>query len=148
RPFNVRSKQQLLDLLQTNYLVGGLDVKILKEGYSAIGDAIKALEEEGSILVIRSKDGNPRVLYYNNLQSETPTKYPASTEFRSYWEKVTVPDDEEIAKELAKAGLSVTDMSSLKPVATKMKQKGKSRGRKAKITNTHLEGVDFSIAFK
>ncbi|KAI9340820.1 hypothetical protein BDR26DRAFT_860933 [Obelidium mucronatum] len=148
RQFSIRSKTELLDLLKANYLMGGLDVKVLKEGYSAIGDAIKELEESGQILVIRSKDGSPKVLYYNNLQYDIPTKYPASKEFGAYWAKVPVPDDEEMAKELAKAGLSVTDMSSLKPVASKMKQKGKARGRKAKLTNTHLEGVDLNIAFK
>ncbi|KAJ3024907.1 UNVERIFIED_CONTAM: hypothetical protein HDU68_007667 [Siphonaria sp. JEL0065] len=167
RQFSIRSKTELLDLLKANYLVGGLDVKVLKEGYSAIGDAIKELEEAGQILVIRGKDGNPKVLYFNNLQSETPTKYPASKEFGAYWSNVTVPDDEKMAEELAKgivlfclfamlgtdgnqslsAGISVTDMSSAKAIGTVKKAKGKARGRKAKITNTHLEGVDLNIAF-
>ncbi|ORY42562.1 hypothetical protein BCR33DRAFT_298048 [Rhizoclosmatium globosum] len=148
RQFSIRSKVDLLELLKANYLIGGLDVKVLKEGYSAIGDAIKELEEAGQILVIRSKDGSPKVLYYNNFQSEVPTKYPSSKEFGPYWTNVTVPDDEEITKELAKAGLAVTDMSSAKSVVSKGKVQKKARGRKAKITNTHLEGVDFNVAFK
>ncbi|KAJ3139390.1 hypothetical protein HK100_011665 [Physocladia obscura] len=141
RQFSVRSKEELLNLLKANCNIGGLDVKVLKEGYSAINDAIKELEEAGKILVIKNKDGNPKVVYYNNLPSEAVSKYPSSVEFKTYWDKVEVPDDEEISKELSRAGLSVTDMTSLKAVPAKMKPRaGKARGRKAKITNTHLEG--------
>ncbi|TPX41474.1 hypothetical protein CcCBS67573_g10573 [Chytriomyces confervae] len=146
--FAIRSKTELLDLLKANVQVGGLDVKAVKAGYSGVIDAIKELEAEGQILVLRTKDGTPKTVYFNSLQDAVPRKYPSSTEFKAYWDKVTVPNDDEVSRVLAQAGLSVTEMASGKPTATKTKTKGKSRGRKAKITNTHLEGVDLSLTFK
>ena len=49
-----------------------MDYKDLKDSYSKLGEAVEDLANEGQILVIRNKDLNPRVLFYNEMQYNTP----------------------------------------------------------------------------
>jgi hypothetical protein len=46
------------------------------------------------------------------------------------------------------AGLSANDPSASKVVAVAQKSKKKKVGRRIKITNTHLAGIDLSKEFK
>jgi transcription initiation factor TFIIE subunit beta len=62
----------LLELLQDKRSQGGMDYKDLKDSYSKLGVAVEELAAAGQILVIRHKDGNPRVLFCNDEQYNTP----------------------------------------------------------------------------
>lgn len=51
---------------------GGMDFNHLKESNAKLGDIVEELADEGQILVIRNKEGNPRVLFHNDMQYNTP----------------------------------------------------------------------------
>lgn len=48
-----------------------MDFKDLKDSYSKLSSAVEELATEGQILVVRNKDGNPRVLFHNEAQYNT-----------------------------------------------------------------------------
>jgi transcription initiation factor TFIIE subunit beta len=48
-----------------------MDYKDLKDSYSKLSSAVEELAGEGQILVVRNKDGNPRVLFHNNSEYNT-----------------------------------------------------------------------------
>lgn len=62
----------MLELLIRKRNEGGMDYKDLKDSYSKLGSAVEELASEGQILVVRNKDGNPRVLFYNEAEYNTP----------------------------------------------------------------------------
>ncbi|KAJ3209008.1 hypothetical protein HDU67_006423 [Dinochytrium kinnereticum] len=145
--FSIKTKEGLLDLLRSNMKSGGTDIRELKESCPDIYTMVDELEKSGEILLMRNKDDTPRLAYYNCLNERVgdgPAQYPAS-EFAKYWHEVELPTDEEaLLKELNKAGLRTLDGSTLmksKKVIAKAKAR---RGRRIKITNTHLEGVDLT----
>ncbi|CAG8604854.1 658_t:CDS:2 [Rhizophagus irregularis] len=118
--YAIRSKEDLLNLL--------------KERQEKEGE----LESEGKIMVIRlMKDGTPRLLYYNDLQFNTPM----DKEFVEMFHNVKVPDESDLKKSLEGAGLRTMAVLENKTRAEdKPKQrKRKQPNRKIKITNTHLE---------
>lgn len=51
---------------------GGMEFNYLKESNAKLGDMVEELADEGQILVVRNKEGNPRVLFYNDMQYNTP----------------------------------------------------------------------------
>ncbi|KAI9323983.1 hypothetical protein DFJ73DRAFT_874688 [Zopfochytrium polystomum] len=140
----IRGKEDIVRHLQSTIHVGATDVKELKETYPPAVEAILELEKAGEVLVIRGKDGNPRLVYYNSLNlkkpedgDETP-RYPSSAEFQPYWKKVVVPQDSDILVELGAAGLTTAETGP-KITATARPQAKKKAGRRIKITNTHLD---------
>lgn len=50
---------------------GGMDFKELKDSYSKLTEAVNELAAEGRILVVRNKDGAPRVLFWNDQRFNT-----------------------------------------------------------------------------
>lgn len=50
---------------------GGMDYKELKDSYSKLAQSVEELASEGRILVVRNKDGNPRVLFWNDQRYNT-----------------------------------------------------------------------------
>lgn len=70
--YQIKSKEDLLSLLIAKRKEGGMDYKDLKDSYSKLSSAVEELAGEGVILVVRNKDGNPRVLFYNDAQYNTP----------------------------------------------------------------------------
>lgn len=69
--YQIRSKEDLLSLLIQKKNEGGMDYKDLKDSYSKLSSAVEELASEGQILVVRNKDGNPRVLFHNDSQYNT-----------------------------------------------------------------------------
>lgn len=73
-----------------------MDYKDLKDSYLKLGEAVEELANEGQILVIRNKDGNPRVLFYNEMDYNTPI----DPEFQKMWAEITIPDETDLPKHL------------------------------------------------
>ncbi|KAJ3118976.1 hypothetical protein HDU96_005213 [Phlyctochytrium bullatum] len=129
---------------------GGVDVRELKEACPDIYTMVDELEKAGEVFLLRNKDNTPRLAYFNCLNEHTgdgPAKFPAS-EFEKYWHDVQMPTDEDaLLLELKKAGLTTVEGSSLnKPKKNVVKAKAR-RGRRMKVTNTHLEGVDLTKGY-
>ncbi|KAI8851869.1 hypothetical protein BC829DRAFT_441182 [Chytridium lagenaria] len=146
--YSIQSKEELLELLQSNINTQGTDIRELKESCPDIYAMVDELEKSGDIFLTRNKDDTPRVAYINCMNEKVgdgPAEYPSS-EFAKYWHEVELPADEEaLLKELTKAGLRTLDGSSLLLKTKKVVAKAKTkRGRRIKITNTHLEGVDLT----
>jgi transcription initiation factor TFIIE subunit beta len=139
--YAIRSKDDLLNLLKERQektgVSRGMPYRELDDCID-LTNSIKELEEEGKIMVIRlMKDFSPRLLYYNNLQYNTPM----DKEFVEMFHNVKVPDESDLKKSLEDAGLQTMAVLENKTRAEdKPKQrKRKQPNRKIKITNTHLE---------
>jgi len=61
----------LLALLEKRKNEGGMDYKELKDSYSKLPEAVSELASEGRILVVKNKDGAPRVLFWNDQRYNT-----------------------------------------------------------------------------
>lgn len=48
-----------------------MDYRDLKDSYSKLGETVEELASKGMILVVRNKDGNPRVLFHNEPDQNT-----------------------------------------------------------------------------
>lgn len=48
-----------------------MDYKELKDSYSKLLEAVNELASEGRILVVKNKDGAPRVLFWNDQRYNT-----------------------------------------------------------------------------
>lgn len=138
--YQIKSKEDLLELLINKKEEGGMDYKDLKDSYSKLGEAVEELANEGQILVIRNKDGNPRVLFYNEMDYNTPI----DAEFQKMWAEITIPDETDLPKHLENAGLKTMEVFEKKVVAEPKLKRSKTRNRKFKITNTHLSHIDLS----
>lgn len=96
-----------------------MDYKDLKDSYSKLGVAVEELAAAGQILVIRHKDGNPRVLFCNDEQYNTPIDEGMSIlcsswakwnlhaltaifqlEFKKMWTEISIPDETDLPREL------------------------------------------------
>ncbi|RKO90626.1 hypothetical protein BDK51DRAFT_11260, partial [Blyttiomyces helicus] len=132
----IRSKEELLELLRQRKEdgLGGMEVKELKESWQHVVTAIEELEKMENIFVWKNKDGAPRSVYYNDLSLNVKM----SDEFRKYWHEVKNPPEEDLARELEKAGLkSMEVFSTVEKTKTKSKSK-KKMNKRIKLTNTHL----------
>ncbi|KAG0222638.1 hypothetical protein BGW42_006414 [Actinomortierella wolfii] len=141
--YNVKSKEDLLALLEKNKNVGGMEYKELKDSYSKLPEAVRQLAEEGKILVIKTKDGQPRVLYWNDVRYNTAM----DKEFRDIWHRMRVPDETDLPKELVKAGLAHMQVQDKKGPGEVKKQKTARKNRRMKITNTHMKDLDLTKDF-
>lgn len=98
-------------------------------------------------MAFRSKDEVPKVIFFNQCIPD----YSIDERFKSLWSSQTVPDAAELAKELEKAGLKGMEEidgglgGRQAPPAAAKKKTAKRNNRRIKITNTHIEGLDFSI---
>src|SRR5690606_13225354 len=123
---------------------GGMEYKELKDSYSKISEAVNELASEGRILVVRNKDGYPRILYWNDQRYNTAM----DPEFREIWHRLRIPDEVDLPKELEKAGLTHMQVFDKKgPGVEAPKRKQVKRNRKMKITNTHMKGLDLTKDF-
>ncbi|KAK4048396.1 hypothetical protein OIV83_004742 [Microbotryomycetes sp. JL201] len=139
----LRSKADLVSLLRVHATRGGFAVKILRESWPQVNNAIEELEREGKLFVMRTggsgeREGQMKAVYLN----EMPEQDPIDKEFRDLWSTLKTPIEDELANELRSAGLSAASAASKPaPVVVKKKAKGrKSSNRRVKIVNTHLRG--------
>ncbi|KAF9192635.1 hypothetical protein BGZ50_008341 [Haplosporangium sp. Z 11] len=141
--YQIRSKEDLLAMLEKKKNEGGMDYKELKDSYSKLAQSVEELASEGRILVVRNKDGNPRVLFWNDQRYNTAM----DPEFRQIWHRLRIPDEIDLPKELEKAGLTHMQVFDKKGPGEMPKRKPVRRNRKMKITNTHMKGLDLTKDF-
>ncbi|CAO3704006.1 unnamed protein product [Rhizopus stolonifer] len=116
--YQIKSKEDLLTLLVTKKKEGGMDYKDLKDSYSKLGSAVEELAGEGVILVVRNKDGNPRVLFYNEAQYNTSI----DADFKKMWSEISIPDETDLPKALEEAGLKTMEVFE-KKITSEVKKK-------------------------
>ena len=136
---NIRTADGLFGFLQSQKTAQGLDVKKLKDGWPGAEAEIDVLESQGKLLVTRNrKDNHARMVWSND-----PTlDFPVHEEFRSMWHKIKLPEPEQLASELERAGLQPANKSRGVQVKTvEQKKKSKRPRRGGKTTNTHMAGV-------
>lgn len=144
--YNIRSAPALLAYLQHQKVATGLLVKDLKEGWSAAIEELGKLEVSGSVILLRQKKDNaPKTVW----ASSSDISISIDPEFADIWEKITVPGPADLPKEMEKVGLKPTsvDPSTIvrKPAASDGKGQKKSKSRRMKVSNTHLNTLkDFS----
>ncbi|KAI8373973.1 hypothetical protein EDC96DRAFT_551755 [Choanephora cucurbitarum] len=138
--YQIRSKEDLLSLLIQHKDEGGMDYKDLKDSYSKLSSAVEELAASGQILVVRNKDGNPRVLFYNDIEYNTPI----DSEFKQMWSEISIPDETDLPKALEAAGLKTMEVFEKKVTSESKPKRSKTRNKRIKITNTHLSHIDLS----
>ncbi|KAI8979639.1 hypothetical protein BDF20DRAFT_522615 [Mycotypha africana] len=138
--YQIKSKEDLLELLLQKRNEGGMDYKDLKDSYSKLSSAVEELATEGQILVVRNKDGNPRVLFCNDRQYNTHM----DPEFKKMWTEIKIPDETDLPKALEQAGLKTMEVFEQKVTSDSKPKKTKTRNKRIKITNTHLSHIDLS----
>ena len=136
---NIRTADGLLGFLQLQKTAQGLDVKKLKDGWPSAEVEIDKLEGQHKLLVTRNKkDSHAKMVWPND-----PTlSFPVDEEFQSIWHKVKLPEPEQLANELERAGLQPANKSrgvKVKPIEQAKKTKKPRKG--GKTTNTHMAGV-------
>ncbi|KAI8917091.1 hypothetical protein DFJ77DRAFT_459130 [Powellomyces hirtus] len=137
--YDLRSKEDLLNLLYETRDQGGTEMKELQDSWSGLPAAVQELDKSGDITVLTTKDNKPRILFWN--QKEANVKM--SPEFHEYWHKVPIPKETELAKELERAGLkSMEVFSTANKGDSMLKQNKKRTNKRIRLTNTHLEGLD------
>jgi len=143
--YRVRSKDDLLELLREKYRFGvGVEIADLREFYANVDESVQELIDSRQILCIKNKDGSQMSLYFNIVRLESVV----DEEFRELWQNIQVPDDIDLQRELDKAGLKTMEVHDNRLPITHLKPKKKAApkrfNRRVKITNTHLENIDFS----
>ncbi|KAI9482901.1 MAG: hypothetical protein EXX96DRAFT_556045 [Benjaminiella poitrasii] len=138
--YQIKSKEDLLELLIQKKSDGGMDYKDLKDSYSKLSSAVEELAAEGQILVVRNKDGNPRVLFHNEAQYNTPI----DPDFKKMWSEIPIPDETDLPKALETAGLKTMEVFEKKVTSETKPKRSKTRNKRIKITNTHLSHIDLS----
>ncbi|KAF9941200.1 hypothetical protein BGZ67_005653 [Mortierella alpina] len=141
--YHIKNKEDLLTMLEKKKNEGGMEYKELKDSYSKLAESVKELSDEGRILVVRNKDGMPRVLYWNDVRYNTAM----DQDFRDIWHKLRIPDEVDLPKELEKAGLTHMQVFDKKGPGETPKRKQVRRNRKMKITNTHMKDLDLTKDF-
>ncbi|KAJ1656268.1 transcription factor TFIIE beta subunit, TFIIEB, Tfa2 [Dispira simplex] len=140
--YDIRSADDLLELLQSRANQTGTDLRDLRDSYINVRDVAEPLIREGKVLATRNKDNVPRMLYYN---THPELKLSVTPDFKTMWHELKVPDEADLAKELNRAGLKQMEVFEKKVIKPESKSKrAKQRNRRVKITNTHLEGIDLT----
>ncbi|KAI9096067.1 hypothetical protein DFS34DRAFT_151797 [Phlyctochytrium arcticum] len=137
--YTIRSKEDLVALVKEHRFEGGMEVKELLDSWNNVIPVIQELEKSGDLFALKTKDGKPRIVFYNDKELNVTM----SSEFHKYWHEVQLPKETDLAKELERAGLkSMEVFSTMDKDANKPKGKRRRQTKRIKLTNTHLEGLD------
>ncbi|PVZ98130.1 hypothetical protein BB558_005270 [Smittium angustum] len=138
--YDLKNKDDLLNLLKQRVNIGGLLIKDLKDSHIDLNKAVNELKSEGWVLTINNKDGTPRQLFYNRNN----TNLAVNDSFKEIWQELRVPDETELMFEMERAGLKQMEIAKRKTANDEGLKKLKVKNRRIKITNTHLEGIDLT----
>ena len=135
-PLAIRSDDQLLAHLQAQTTARGVLVKDLLEGWAGAGPAIRRLENEKKLLVVRNKKDDQARMVWADDPSLAQVIEP---EFRELWHKIKLPDAEQLQDDLRKADLLPTNKAAAPKAAAPVQQKkAKKPRRSGKVTNAHM----------
>lgn len=135
----------------------------LRESYPQAKEAVEEFSNrkpahDREVLVMRGKDGTIKMVFWNSVQG--PDAAGPDAEFRDLWAQAKVPDAVDLARQLEAEGMSSGNL--IQSTATNSqhgaangrggKRGGRggakrgtgSSGRRGKLQNTHLVGVDLS----
>ena len=126
----------LLNHLQKQETALGVAVRDLKDGWPNVEETISKLEAQHKLLVSRQKkDDHPRMVWANDPSLHAPL----DAEFKEIWEHISLPQQEDIIKELKREKLNPAGQVTVAKVATPTDKKKKKVRRGVKITNTHIQ---------
>lgn len=132
-----------MELLRNQAGISGVLIQDLRDSCADIDALVQQRVKTGDILAIRAKDDSVRVLFYNQLRLEKPL----DARFKVLWGEQRVPAGHDLEQSLERAGLKSLSVSlhSSKPAQQAPKKASlRKNTRRIKITNTHIEGLDFS----
>lgn len=136
---NIRSPDDLLVYLRAQPTFKGVKVALLKDGWHGCMDAIKELEAENRILVLRNKKENAPRLIWANLGGPLDM---VDDEFKDMWAAVKVPDGDNLYQALIDQSLKPTGADPLLvKKQVRKEEKKQKKARRGKITNTHMKGI-------
>lgn len=136
----VTDKTTLLSYLQRKTDASKLDVKDLKDGWPDCDEAIRQLEQEHKILVVRTKkDGHARYVWLDNERLFNKV----DPEFQVMWHKVQLPSLDDMVKKLTSVGQKPASEDPRLKIKDMPKGKQKRRVNRAskKLTNTHMTSI-------
>lgn len=135
---NINTPEALLEFLRTQPTFKGTPVKDLKDGWPGYLQAILDLEEEGKVIVLRTKKENMPRLVWANLGGIIGA---IDEDFKERWGKIKLPHPDDMYQSLIDQSIKPTGADPLllnkKP---QQQEKKKKKTRKGKITNTHMKG--------
>lgn len=139
---NIRSKDDIVNLVNTSAGKSGMDVRELQESWKDALKSIDELDSDGRIIVLRTRDNKARFVY----PAENIFEIKISGEFKKMWHEIHVPKESELNRELEKAGLKAATSNAKpeKPVVLKYTKIKKKIHKRIKITNKHLVGLDLT----
>ncbi|KAJ1770696.1 transcription factor TFIIE beta subunit, TFIIEB, Tfa2 [Coemansia sp. RSA 1813] len=142
--YDLRTPEDLVEFLRGIPDYGGLEVKKLSDSYLGnVSAVISELRQKKHILAITDKDSRPRYIFYNCKLLDTEV----NDEIKTNWARLPVPDEQELANEMDKAGLQQTKSEKSHVQEQQDVKKPKKAARKTRITNTHLEDIDLTKDF-
>jgi len=146
----VNSKDAIIHEIQKLSKRGaGVSVKVLKESWKGSAEAIKELEEEGLVLVMRAgknDERNAKFVFWNAQSRADAEEMKVDDEFRRLWAEQRVPEEADVVRALNNEGLTATVSQNLatRPLPQRKKARKGVRPRPVKLTNTHITGIDLS----
>lgn len=139
--YNIYSAPELLTYLRSQPNFRGTPVNKLKDGWNGCVAAIEELDRKQEVIVLRNKKDKSPQYVWANVGGKIGQ---IDQEYVNLWIKAKVPEASELPGLLTKANLKPTSVDpatikkAARPASEQRKQK---KPRRAKITNTHLQGV-------
>lgn len=136
--YKISTEEDLLQIMKDTNAEHGIRLEDVLDTNVDMQPIVDALIKKGHVIQLKDIDGSSS-LFYNPFQIPK-----ASPEILRLYEEVAVPDERELLKELAVAGLS--SATSERPVRKVVQTQRKKRyTRKIKLTNTHLANGDLGM---
>ena len=141
QPYSFTNKETVYIYLKDNF---SLDLIVAKKVYSGVVEDCLSLEEEQKVVVLKNKQNQPKHAFIN-----THCDIPQADElFRTTWNDIRIPDDENLHKELIRTGHVKIPKTKVKDTATAIEievpkpKKIKRKRFQKKRTNTHMGGSE------
>lgn len=139
--YNIYSAPELLTYLRSQPNFRGTPVNKLKDGWNGCVAAVEELDRKQEVIVLRNKKDKSPQYVWANVGGKIGQ---IDQEYVNLWVRAKVPEASELPGLLTKANLKPTSVDpatikkAARPASEQRKQK---KPRRAKITNTHLQGV-------
>lgn len=133
--YDIKVKNDIKVLVESTNNEYGIEMNELLDCPVDIKGFVDELLKENLIYVIKDMDGS-QICFNNDTQIET-----AIPEVKEKWNKIRVPDYEEVRKTLNSAGLKSGYVEKKKKPVTVIQPKLKRFRKKIKLTNTHVKDL-------